>query len=437
MKRAWFLAAGLFAAVLFAQEERPVRVSVTSQPSGASVIIDGEDRGVTPLVMFDLKPGRHHLKCRLSGYEEVDRYFRTDEGPLVEKHEVLRETKGLLLVKSDPAGCDILVDGHSVGVTPRLITHLAVKDRYTLKLRKAGYLEQSFNVKFTGRMPLVKDVKLVLSSGRIEVRSEPEGAEVTVNGVTRGVTPLSVEDVPKGRATVKLSMKGFSDEVRELAINAGDSQTLSVALKGLPGTLHLSSHPEGARFYVNDEAHGKGPVTISGLKAGKYSVRAEYEGYGTMTKTVEIVNGSSAREEFRLSNIMGRIEVRTAPVGAQVVLDGRILGSTKSRDRDARASDVFAIEDVSEGEHVLIIRKDGYAEKVYHPEVKSKTTSTVNAKLRRIFVPNVKIVTVRGEYEGVLVSSSASSVTVEVKLGITRSFSKDEIRKIEYLGGVK
>lgn len=437
MKSALFLAVGLFAAVLFAQQERPVRVSVTSQPTGASVIIDGRDRGVTPLVMFDLKPGRHHLKYRLAGYDEVDRYFRNDEGPLVEKHEVLHETKGILLVKSEPDGCDILIDGQSVGTTPRLITHLAAKDAYTVKLRKAGYLGQSFSVKFSGRVPLVKDVKLVHSSGCIEVISEPAGAEVTINGITRGVTPLVVEDVPKGRASVKLAMKGFAEEIRELAVNAGDRQTLSVPLKGLPGTLHLTSDPEGARFYVNDEAHGKGPVTISNLKAGKYTVRAEYEGYGTMTKTVEIVNGSSAREEFRLSNIMGRIEVRTIPVGAQVVFDGRILGNTKSRDRDAKVSDVFAIENVSEGEHVLIVRKDGYTEKVTHPKVERKTTLKSDVKLRRVFVPNVRIVTDRGEYEGVFVSSSSESVIVEVKLGITRSFSKSEIRKIEYFGTVK
>lgn len=232
------LALFLFSAV-FAQESMPVRVSVTSQPSGASVIIDGQDRGVTPLVMYDLKPGRHHLKFRLAGYREVDRYFRMDEAPLIEKHEVLEEIKGILLVKSEPEGCDIRIDGQSVGTTPRLITNLAAKNSYTVRLRKAGYLDQSFSVKFNGRVPVVKDVKLVLSSGRIDVRSEPVGAEVTVNGIVRGLTPLVVNDVPKGRATVKLSKEGFRDEIRELAINAGDKQVLSVALQGQPGTLHL------------------------------------------------------------------------------------------------------------------------------------------------------------------------------------------------------
>lgn len=430
------LALFLFSAV-FAQESMPVRVSVTSQPSGASVIIDGQDRGVTPLVMYDLKPGRHHLKFRLAGYREVDRYFRMDEAPLIEKHEVLEEIKGILLVKSEPEGCDIRIDGQSVGTTPRLITNLAAKNSYTVRLRKAGYLDQSFSVKFNGRVPVVKDVKLVLSSGRIDVRSEPVGAEVTVNGIVRGLTPLVVNDVPKGRATVKLSKEGFRDEIRELAINAGDKQVLSVALQGQPGTLHLTSQPEGARFYIDDEAHGKGPITIQDLKAGQYCVRAEYDGYAAMTKTVQIENGSSARVEFKLSNIMGRLEVRTNPVDAQVVLDGRIMGKTKSRDKNAVFSDVMAIENVSEGEHVLIVRKEGYAERVVHPKVNRESTTRCKIVLKRIFVPNVRVVTTRGTHEGVFVSSGVNGIVIEVKLGITRSFSKDEIRKIEYLSDVK
>lgn len=428
----------LLVSPVFSEEEPvPVRVSVTSQPTGASVVIDGKDRGVTPLVMFDLPPGRHHLKCRLAGYRETDRFFRTDDVRFVEKHEVLEEVKGILLVRSEPAGCDILVDGQSVGTTPRLVANLPVKDRYTLKLRKAGYLEQSFSVKFDGRVPLVKDVKLVRSSGCVDVSSEPVGAEVTVNGIVRGHTPLSVEDVPKGRATIKLSLPGFKEEVRELAINAGDRQMLALSLQGLPGTLHLTSDPEGARFYIDGEAHGKGPVTVSGLKAGEYVVKAEHEGYAAQTKTVVIENGESAREEFKLSNVMGRLEVRTRPVGAQIVFDGRILGVTKSRDRDASTSDVFSVENVSEGEHVLIVRKEGYSEKVLHPVVEREKTEKVDVGLKRVFAPNVRVVTDRGEYEGVFVSSSAFGVVLEVKLGITRSFSKEEIRKIEYLEQAK
>ena len=417
-----------------------LRVNLTSQPSGATVIIDGQARGTTPVTLFDVAPGRHHLKFRLSGYEDDDQFFNTHEtpGPYIERNGVLEETKGLLLLKTEPAGCDIQIDGVSVGQTPRLITNLPVKGSYSVKFRKAGYQDQTISVKFAGRKPLVREEKMVMASGSIAISSEPSGAEVTVNGIVKGVTPLRVDGVPRGRATVKFHLDGFADETRELAINAGDVQTLPIALKGLPGTLHLASVPEGARFYLNDEARGKGPISIPGLKPGTYAVRAELEGYATLSKSIVLGNGESAHEEFRLSNVMGRLEVRTSPAGVQVVLDGHALGVTKSADPEAEFSDIFPVENVMEGEHTLVLKKEGYADLTRHPNVQSgKTAKYHRQRLSRIFSPDVEIVTVRGVYRGVLITRTADSVTIEVKPGILQSFMSGEIRKVSFLSDEK
>ena len=408
------------------------RVSFNSQPSGARIVLDGVERGTTP-VTLPVAPGRHHFKYRLSGYADCDRFFSTSEGLYIEKNEELEEEKGLLLLKTDPVGCDVQVDGVSVGRTPLLLTTLSTKDAHVVKLRKAGYLEQKISVKFEGRIPQVREERLVLSSGTIDITSEPPGAEVTVNGIQKGKTPLQVTEVPKGRAVVKFHLDGFADVVRDLAINPGDVQTLPVVLEALPGTLHLVSVPEGARFYVNDEARGKGPLTIAGLKPGDYRVRAELEGYGTVSETVRLENGASARKEFRLSNVMGQLEVRTSPVGAEIVFDGRRVGSTRSGDPKAELSDYFAVPSALEGEHTLIVRMDGYKEERLHPKIQNSKTVQRTVRLKRVFVPDVEIVTARGTYRGVYVSGTPETVVIEVKLGITQSFPKSEIRKVNFI----
>ena len=68
-----------------------------------------------------------------------------------------------------------------------------------------------------------------------------------------------------------------------------------------------------------------------------------------------------------------------------------------------------------------------------HPKIKNSKTSVANVRLRRIFVPNVEILTARGEYRGVFVSRSPTEVVLEVSLGITRSFPQSEIRKFTWL----
>jgi hypothetical protein len=428
------VAAGIFAA---RGEVQGVRVDLTSQPAGVAVVVDGQDRGVTPLTMFDLRPGKHHVKCRLAGYVERDRYIEVKEGLPMQLNAVMEPEKGLLLIKSEPEGCAILIDGVSHGVTPRLITTLDTKDVYKVTLRKAGYRESVFEVKFEGRRPLVREERLVLDSGIIEVVTDPVGAGVMVNGIIRGNAPVVVSDVPKGRATVKLHMEGFKDEVRELAVNAGDRQTLSVVMEGLPGTLSLSSVPDGARFYINGEFRGKSPLVIAGMKPGDYQVKAELEGFATELRAVTIGNGSTPREEFRLSNQMGRLEVKTSPVGARVLLDGRSVGVTKSADPNADLSDALAIENVLEGEHVLTVRADGYSEVVRHPKVVSTKTLGQTIRLARIFIPDVEILTDQGPRQGVLIRNTADMITIEVKPGIEQSFPHSSVRKIEFIGPKK
>ena len=429
--RGIILSIALAAFAAFAEESKAIRCDFSSQPEGATVVIDGMTRGVTPLTLYDLAPGRRHVRFELANYDGVDEFMFLREGGAVSKNAVLRPIKGILLLVTEPEGCDVSLDGVSLGKTPRLVTSLDAKDTYRLLVQKPGYQPRTVEVKFNGRTPLVKNESLVIDSGVIEVTSEPAGAEVTVNGQPRGLTPTKVDGVPKGRATVDI--KKFEDESRELSIVAGESQTLFVKLNGLPGTMSLSSVPDGARFYVNDRPEGKGPISLTGLKPGSYTIRVEKEGFATATKTVTLENAGSIVEEFKLDNVMGRIEVRTIPAGVDVFLDGSRVGTTKSKGDDGDASEVFAIENVREGEHALALRCEGYADATKHPVVENRKTQTVNVRLKRVFTPNVEITTDSGVHRGVLISNTANGVEVEVSLGINRTFPHSEIRKIEFI----
>jgi len=431
--RGFILSIALAAFAAFAEESKAIRCDFSSQPEGATVTIDGTVRGVTPLTLYDLAPGPRHVRFDLANYEGVDEFMFLREGGAVSKNAVLRPVKGILLLATEPAGSDISLDGVSLGKTPRLITSLDAKGAYRLLVQKPGYQSRIVEVKFSGRTPLVKNESLVIDSGVIEVTSEPAGAEVTVNGHPRGKTPVKVEGVPKGRATVSLKKNGFAEESRELSIVAGESQTLSVKLNGLPGSMSLTSVPDGARFYVNDKPEGKGPISLTGLTPGSYTIRVEKEGFATATKTVTLENGGSIVEEFRLDNVMGRIEVRTIPAGVDVLLDGSRVGTTKSKDDGGEASETLAIENVREGEHTLVLKCEGYADATKHPLVENRKTQTVNVRLKRVFTPNVEITTDSGVHRGVLISNTANGVEIEVSLGINRTFPHGEIRKLEFI----
>ncbi|MBQ6136998.1 MAG: PEGA domain-containing protein [Kiritimatiellae bacterium] len=427
-----FAAAALAAAV--ADENRAARVDITSSPEGANVLIDGNLRGVTPLTLYDIAPGRtHHLRFELKSHEPVDEFFPLEQGGYLSRHAELAPVKGLLLVTSEPSGCSIMLDGLSLGETPRLITTLDAKGSYRLLLQKAGYQSREVEVRFNGRTPLVKHENMLLDSGVIEVKTDPEGASVTVNGIARGLSPVTVRDVPRGRASVTLVKAGYEEENRELSVNPGDVQTLFVKMQGRPGSLRLSSVPEGARFYVNGDPHGRGPVTVGNLQPGEYVVRAELDGHDTMEKTIRVANGETVAEEFKLQNVLGRLEIRTAPVGVTVSVDGHVCGVTRNVDPKAEVSEVLVVESLKAGEHTVILKKDGYAEALKHPVVENQKSTKLDVRLKRVFKPDVEIVTNSGTYRGILVDNGPEAIMLEVSMGVVRSFPRVDIRSVSFL----
>lgn len=425
----------LLALILWAVTTVPTRVSLSSQPAGAQVLVDGVNRGSTPIMLFDLQSGRHRVKYHLNGYCDVDDFINTEEGPIIDRNVVLEEEKGLLLLKTEPEGCFIKIDGLAVGLSPRFIGNLSTKDVHTIRLSKPGYREQTLSVKFNGREPIVREETLMLDSAMLDVLSDPEGAEVTVNGIVRGRAPLLVRDIPKGMATIRLRQEGYREEIRELKMNAGDHQTLSVTMAGLPGALHLLAVPAEASFYLNGEARGRGPLSIPNLKPGVYTVACQAEGYAPMSREVTIGNGVSVHEEFRLENIMGKIDIRSIPGDAEVFLDGRKVGVTKSSGSDVNEpSDLFVIDGVLSGEHTVTLRRQGYLESVRTTTVVAKETSHLNrVALRRAFIPDVEIETVNGTFRGVFKSQSQEAIVLETKPGTDYPIPRQFVRNIRYL----
>lgn len=342
---------------------------------------------------------------------------------------------GLLLVTSEPSGAEITRDGVNLGTTPRLITILEIGELHRLTLAKTGYQSKRVDVRFlNGREPMVVNEKLVLDSGALEVKTDPAGATVLVNGLERGKTPLSLSGIPKGYISITVKHEGFKNETRELKMSAGEVQNLYLPLQPLDGTLQISTVPEGGRIYINDIFRGKAPLVLTNMEPGTYKARVELEGYAEVEREISIKNGTSVSEEFRLNNVMGRLEVRTNPAEAQVFVDGKLVGMTKQIGGDDGFSEVLPIEKLLEGEHTVVVSKEGYANSTRHPKIQKSKTSKANITLRRVFTPNVEIITPNGKYRGVYVSADQDQVMVEVKMGIQRGFAKSDIIKMNFLG---
>ena len=433
----------LFAALALAASlplcAAPTRIDVTARPEGAKVVIDGVSKGVVPVSVFDVGVGRHFLRVEAPGRRPAEEILSVSEGDFLRKDYDLEPERGLLLIRTEPAGAEVKQGGASLGTTPLLITTLDTDHTYAFELECIGYQTKRIDVALSGRTPVAHTEKLILDSGVIDCVTEPAGATVLVNGISRGVTPCTVERVPKGYATFVFQLKGYEEAKRELHIAPGDHQSLSLSLQGRPAKLAAISYPEGARLTMDDNYVGKTPINLSPIKPGVHTLKAELAGYAPVFKTVVMENGGEVTEEFKFESILGWIEVTTTPPGAKILLDGKAVGTTsahrgKKADLSGVKSDVLYIRDVDAGEHQLVAHLRGYADAKRKVVVEAKKGVQFAPRLKRIFIPDTEIETVSGTYRGVLMESdNPNTYRLEVKEGITQDFRKADVRNIKTL----
>ena len=97
-------------------------VHVETDPAGASVTVDGQARGVTPLDVGGLEFGSHDVKVELKGYEpKAQGVMLTLNAPRSEMKVPLARTApvtGSADILSSPSAATVSVDGATVGNTP-------------------------------------------------------------------------------------------------------------------------------------------------------------------------------------------------------------------------------------------------------------------------------------------------------------------------------
>jgi TonB family protein len=116
--------------------------NVVTVPAGAKVLVNGVEKGLTPLELTDLDQGTYEVRAELRGYDArtqtvvVGPESRWSEVSLVlPKTAPTQATADLL---STPFGAQVKIGGASVGVTP-LTGYRMKPGTYPVEMTKEGY----------------------------------------------------------------------------------------------------------------------------------------------------------------------------------------------------------------------------------------------------------------------------------------------------------
>jgi hypothetical protein len=130
------------------------RLLVRSTPAGASVMIDGQSRGVTPLDLRDIATGVHTIEVSHPGHDtrrqrvtlserrparSIDVRLRPTSVPAaVTASSSSTNSSGSLQVASRPSGAQVFVDDTLIGTTPLLMSDVAAGAR-RVRIELSGY----------------------------------------------------------------------------------------------------------------------------------------------------------------------------------------------------------------------------------------------------------------------------------------------------------
>jgi hypothetical protein len=192
----------------------------------------------------------------------------------------------------------------SIFIAKFRITHLSEKSSMAQIEDSTGEVKAGYSVEV-----------VVKESVRLEVKSEPSGAKVTIDGKEAGNTPLSLSDIKTGRHQIRVVKEGYESYEVSVETGVGRKEVMANLKKVVrKGELLIRTVPTEATVYLNEKSVGTSPYEGIGLSPGLYKVRVVKEGYEPWEKDIAVEAGKKAEVIAKLEEIDWSKRPCNAPV---------------------------------------------------------------------------------------------------------------------------
>jgi hypothetical protein len=287
----------------------------------------------------------------------------------------LKRISGAVVIRTDPAGANIDIDGNRVGVSPYEGENLS-PGTHKVRVEKEGYEVWEGQVVVEAGRAKETFAKLELKVGELEVRSEPTGVKVLLDGKEVGETPLVLRGTSPGRHRIRIAKEGYDTHEESVDVKVKERTKVDVSLRRLVGGLLTKTDPTGANVYLDAKWVGVSPHESKGLIPGAHRVRVEKDGYEVLEKEVVVKASERAEVSVNLKRVIGSLLIQTEPTGANVHIDGKSLGVSP-----------YEAKELSPGSHKVRIVKEGYGVLEKEVMVEAGKKGEIRSQLVKLEVP--------------------------------------------------
>jgi PEGA domain len=187
-------------------------VSIATSPPGAAIEVEGHAVGRAEgsgLDVPDLEIGRAYLVvARLDGYEPQQGVVQPRTGG-TNLELRLRALAATVELDSQPSGAGVEIAGKQIGNTPVRISTLAPSSTTTIVFHKSGYQDATaqLDVPEAGKtMRMVQPLVVAAELARVELDSDPPGAQVVQNGQLLAGVQTPAQVLVEADHTVKFAL---------------------------------------------------------------------------------------------------------------------------------------------------------------------------------------------------------------------------------------
>lgn len=269
---------------------------ITTNPTGAQAVVDGVDRGVTPL-RLDLSAGAHRLELKSAGGTRTVPVLIA-EGTQVSQYIELplpQSGVGQLSVRTEPPGARVTVDGVARGTSPTTVVDLTTGEHNVVLESDLGSVKQTVMIESGATAQLV--VPMTAPNGApvsawIAVNS-PIEMQVFENDKLLGSSRSDRIMVAAGRHQVDLVNEPLGFRVsRTLDVAAGKVAAMSVEIPN--GTIGLNALP-WAEVWIDGAKVGETPIGNLPIAIGTHEIVFRHPDLGERRQTVIVTLKEVAR----------------------------------------------------------------------------------------------------------------------------------------------
>jgi eukaryotic-like serine/threonine-protein kinase len=316
-------------------------LNVSTFPPNAEIKLENDFIGKSPVKDYQLK-NKNNISLHITkeGFISLDtvvnandsiNYFNFSLRPVgitpevrttaaVPKTDIPAALTGGLTISSDPPGAQVLINGKESGITPFHSNSLS-SGTYKLTLRMKGYRDISESVRYNGKENINVSKKLT-PSGNITIKSDPTGAQVSIDGKSAGKTPYSSDQITLGEHLITISKPGYKLHSEKVNLT-NDALTITGKLVQLTGKIEILVRPLGS-IYIDDQLKVKDSSSpfSSDIPGGKHKIKVVHATLGSYEKEINIIDDKPININVDLSRVL-KLTVVSTPMNCEVILNGK------------------------------------------------------------------------------------------------------------------